>query len=144
MNLNILMNVLRYGDLDEGQERMFNEVLTAVENCLGKLKGHREELARFCESVHTLKKEVDVCFPSEYGSSSKIDTIVDLIGVSQPENVDVYPPTGIRNKGCGKGKRLVGAGEIASNKASRHKRICRSCGKLVNHDSRNCPNKVNE
>ncbi|KAJ9550849.1 hypothetical protein OSB04_014894 [Centaurea solstitialis] len=133
---------LRYGDLDEEQEKMFNEVLSTVENCLGRLRCHKEDLARFTESIRILKKEVDVSFPNENASSSKVNTIVDLIGVSQPDNVEVYPPTGIRNKGCGKGKRLVGAGEIASNKASRHKRLCRSCGKLVNHDSRNCPNKV--
>ncbi|KAJ9562243.1 hypothetical protein OSB04_007403 [Centaurea solstitialis] len=135
---------LRYGDLDEEQEKMFNEVLCTVENCLGRLRCHKEELARFTESVRILKKQVDVSFPNENASSSKVDTIVDLIGVSQPDNVEIYPPTGIRNKGCGKGKRLVGAGEVASNKASRHKRLCRSCGKLVNHDSRNCPNKVTQ
>ncbi|KAJ9542395.1 hypothetical protein OSB04_028901 [Centaurea solstitialis] len=90
---------LRYGDLDGEQERMFNEVLIAVENCLGKLRGIRRSLVVFSESVRILKQEVDVSFPTKYDSSSKIDTIVDLIGVSQPENVEVYPPTGIRNNG---------------------------------------------
>ena len=46
------------------------------------------------------------------------------------------------NKGCGEGKRLVGAVEKEIAKSSRNKRLCRSCGKNVNHDSRNCPSKV--
>ena len=86
---------LRYGDLDEEQERLFNDILSLVEYCLGRLRNDKLKLSSFAESVSNLKVEIDESFPIEYGASSKIETIVDLIGVSQPESVKVYPPTGI-------------------------------------------------
>ncbi|XP_024965787.1 uncharacterized protein LOC112505986 [Cynara cardunculus var. scolymus] len=55
--------------------------------------------------------------------------------------VDILPPTGIRNKGCGTGKRLVGISERTSVNAKKPKRLCITCEKMAWHDSRNCPSK---
>ncbi|XP_024990705.1 uncharacterized protein LOC112524992 [Cynara cardunculus var. scolymus] len=69
----------------------------------------------------------------------KRNEIQKLLCVSEPESVDMLPPTGIRNRGCGTGKRLVGMSERASINAKKPKRLCRTCEKMGWHDSRNCP-----
>ena len=101
---------LRFGYLDEEQERLFNDILSVVEYCVGRLTNHNLKVSSFAESVRSLKNEIDESFPIEYGASAKIETIVDLIGVSQLETIEVHPPTGIRNKGCSNGKRLGSCG----------------------------------
>ena len=73
--------------------------------------------------------------------AEKNETIAEFIGVSQPAEVGVFPPSGIRNKGRAPGKRLVGVAERATKIAKKPKRLCRSCHKNVRHDSRNCPKK---
>ena len=39
-------------------------------------------------------------------------------------------------------KRLKGEKEKVVEQNQKEKRLCRGCGKLSNHDIRNCPNKV--
>ncbi|XP_024974745.1 protein FAR1-RELATED SEQUENCE 5-like [Cynara cardunculus var. scolymus] len=53
-----------------------------------------------------IEKEV----PYEDPSQQKLDAIRDHLGVSIPDEVDILPPSGIRNKGCGTGKRLAFSG----------------------------------
>ncbi|XP_024974727.1 protein FAR1-RELATED SEQUENCE 5-like [Cynara cardunculus var. scolymus] len=77
-----------------------------------------------------------------YGESHTEETtssIKEFLGVSQPETVDVLPPTGIRNKGCGTGKRLISAAEKAIPNGKKQNKKCRLCGQMATHDSRNCP-----
>ncbi|GJW13820.1 FAR1-related sequence 5-like protein [Tanacetum coccineum] len=64
-----------------------------------------------------------------------------LLGVTEPEEVTIHLPNGIRNKGTGRDKRYVSKSEIASHNPHKPKRLCRNCRKYVHHDSRNCPDK---
>nr|GEZ05219.1 hypothetical protein [Tanacetum cinerariifolium] len=64
-----------------------------------------------------------------------------LLGVTEPEEVTIHLPNGIRNKGTGHDKRYVSKSEIASTQSNKPKRLCRNCGKYIHHDSRNCPDK---
>ncbi|KAJ9544177.1 LOW QUALITY PROTEIN: hypothetical protein OSB04_023884, partial [Centaurea solstitialis] len=88
---------VRYGDVDEDQERLFNEILSMVDHCLGRLRSNNVKLSSFAEKVRSLKIEVDDSCPIEYGANTKIDAIVDLIGVSQLETIEVHPPTRVKD-----------------------------------------------
>jgi len=70
----------------------------------------------------------------------KLDAIHDYYGVSIPEDedVDVYAPTGLRNKGSGMGKRLISVSEKIKARSKKFKRKCNKCGHRTGHDSRNC------
>ena len=52
------------------------------------------------------------------------ETIAEFIGVSKPAEVDIFPPSSIRNKDQAPGKRLVGAAERAAKIAKKPKRLC--------------------
>ncbi|KAI3825568.1 hypothetical protein L1987_07059 [Smallanthus sonchifolius] len=79
-------------------------------------------------------------YPNEPDYNKKISVIGDLIGQSQPGNILYTAPQGIRNKGCGMSRRLIGPGEKAVEKSKKkNPRLCRTCFKWVtDHDSRNC------
>ncbi|GJR17730.1 FAR1-related sequence 5-like protein [Tanacetum coccineum] len=60
------------------------------------------------------------------------------LGVTEPKEVTI-PPNDINNKGNIIRTRLKSKSEIAMNLLDRPKRLCMSCLKYTNHDSRNCP-----
>ncbi|KAJ9553433.1 hypothetical protein OSB04_017478 [Centaurea solstitialis] len=91
------------------------------------------------EVLEDLKQKVGGTDLTFLSAKDKADAFCDCYGIEQPEDVDIFAPIGIRNKGCGKGKRLKGTMEKATNKCSSSKRLCRSCGEHANHDSCNCP-----
>ncbi|GKB15658.1 FAR1 DNA binding domain, zinc finger, SWIM-type, MULE transposase domain containing protein [Tanacetum coccineum] len=64
-----------------------------------------------------------------------------LLGVTEPEEVTIHLPNGIRNKGTGHDKRYVSKSEISSTQSNKPKRLCRNCGKHGYNDSRNFPKK---
>ncbi|XP_024966057.1 protein FAR1-RELATED SEQUENCE 5-like [Cynara cardunculus var. scolymus] len=100
----------RYGEVDADKERLMSVAFSYFERILGR--SHAQETTK---------------------------SIKEFLGVSQPENIDVLPPTGIRNKGCGTGKRLISAVEEAITYGKKQKRKCRLCRQMAIHDSRNCP-----
>ena len=101
-------------------------------------------------------------------ANNKGQDIELLIGASVPTEIIVKPPKISKNKGTGfyvsneensknKGaeidvpnaetrgrsaKRLKGEKEKVVEQNQKKKRLCGGCGKLSNHDIRNCPNKV--
>ncbi|KAD3642302.1 hypothetical protein E3N88_31526 [Mikania micrantha] len=61
------------------------------------------------------------------------------------DGLAVFANKGIRNKGCGKSRRLIGAGEKAVDKSLRTPRLCRTCQKYVTgRDPRNYKKKRTE
>ncbi|KAD2804490.1 hypothetical protein E3N88_37867 [Mikania micrantha] len=76
---------------------------------------------------------------------SNVEDIQNLVGGSLDVDLQCSNPQGIRNKGCGKSRCLIGAGEKAVEKSLRTPRLCRTCQKYVTgHDSRNCKKKRTE
>nr|GMC82107.1 protein FAR1-RELATED SEQUENCE 5-like [Ipomoea batatas] len=53
------------------------------------------------------------------------------------DDVVVRPPNIVKNKGSG--KRLKSIREKVAEKATKAKRLCRTCKQFAHHDSRNCP-----
>ncbi|XP_024963894.1 protein FAR1-RELATED SEQUENCE 5-like [Cynara cardunculus var. scolymus] len=74
----------------------------------GEVNTEKEKLGRNLDKFMVdIEKEV----PYEDPSQQKLDAIRDHLGVSIADEVDILPPSGIRNKGCGTGKRLVSVSE---------------------------------
>ena len=92
------------------------------------------------EDVYSAIKELKDKLSSKgkNAKSSKKDFLSSVIG-SQPSEVIVLPPKSSRNKGCG--KRIMSSIET-SEKEKKRARMCKMCGQLCNHDSRNCPEKI--
>ena len=70
--------------------------------------------------------------------SSKKEFLIAVTG-SQQSEVYVFPPKNSRNKRCG--KRMLSSIEVSENDKNRQ-RMCKLCGLMCNHDSRNCPSKA--
>ncbi|XP_024969726.1 uncharacterized protein LOC112509085 [Cynara cardunculus var. scolymus] len=139
----IPVDVLRNRHISIGShsrvEKLSNDVYLEVGQCLMNLKGNEEKLTAFLDNIRSWKSVVLSDVPKKLDFTNKYDVLQSLVGVPLPEKIDILPPQGIHNKGCGTSKRLIGAGERAITKSKRPKRPCRGCKELVNHDIRNCP-----
>src|SRR3954462_9957840 len=112
------------------------EVWYEFNSCLS-LAGVDEDLT---EEVYSTIKELKNKLSSRgmNAKSRKKDFLSSVTG-SQPSEVNVLPSKSSRNKGCG--KRIMSSMET-SEKEKKKARMCKTCGLLCNHDSRNCPEKI--
>ena len=94
----------------------------------------------FVEKLEKWNSKIKFDIPEQSNRERRNSNIKEFLAVDDPESLDVLPPTGIANKGCGKGKRLKSIREKASKESKKPKRVCRKCGQRSRHDSRNCPN----
>ena len=126
------------GLFDENEKKSYKitEIWYEFNSCLS-LAGVDEDLT---EDVYSAIKELKDKLSSKgkNAKSSKKDFLSSVIG-SQPSEVIVLPPKSSRNKGCG--KRIMSSIET-SEKEKKRARMCKTCGQLCNHDSRNCPEKI--
>lgn len=134
----------RKGDSNGEIARLCYDAQSSLDYMLMNLKNDKEKLTEFVNKIQKMRAELDEVIPYQTRSQKKTETIKNLIGIDKPDEIGLHPPTGIRNKGCGKGKRLIGAGEKAAKNNQKNKRLCRYCKELEYHDSRNCPLKVTE
>lgn len=137
------MDVLRTRRIQRGSnersDQLTNDIQFEFDQIMSRAYGDEEKLELFLKKVRLIKSEFPTDVISEKGSTK--DAYFEmLLGVSKPTNIDVRAPEGIRNKGCGTGKRLQSGGERAM-KNVRHQRKCKACNEFTNHDSRNCPKK---
>ncbi|KVH88034.1 Zinc finger, PMZ-type [Cynara cardunculus var. scolymus] len=96
-------------------------------------------LSKFVDQLQEWDTKIDSELPIQSHAQETTTSIKEFLGVSQLENIDVLPPTGIRNKGYGTGKRLISTAQKAITNGKRQKRKCRLCRQMATHDSRNCP-----
>ncbi|KAD6119112.1 hypothetical protein E3N88_10383 [Mikania micrantha] len=87
-----------------------NEVADCLNECADHLAFNVDGLSSFNQKMKELKRE-----------------LVDNF----PETINLLPPHGIRNKGCGTNRRLVGPGEKAFENSKKNPRMCRSCNQLT-------------
>ena len=119
-----------------------NEGIVMFYGFLRRYEKDAEVLRTFLDRV----KEVGVSLQSGAPSTSaseKRRMCVEYYGMERPEDVEVLPPDVVRTKGsCSDhNSRLVYQREKAIKEASRPLRKCRTCGDMVHHDSRTCPEK---
>ncbi|MFS7902739.1 hypothetical protein Hanom_Chr01g00014821 [Helianthus anomalus] len=83
---------------------------------------------------------LDDFVPYDPEISRKGVAIQEVIAHTEPDEISCTTPKKIRNKGCGKHKRLVGPREKAIKVVKKPRRKCNYCGKRVRkHDKRNFP-----
>ncbi|XP_024978997.1 protein FAR1-RELATED SEQUENCE 5-like [Cynara cardunculus var. scolymus] len=129
----------RYGEVDAEKERLMSLAYSYFERILGRVRNEKDILSRFVDQLEQWDSKVDIELPLQSHTEETTSSIKEFLGVSQPETVDVLPPMGIRNKGCGTGKRLISAAEKGISNGKKQKRKCQLCGQMATHDSRNCP-----
>ena len=129
----------RYGEMDVEKERVMGSGFVYVERIFGRVRNDQALLEKFVDQLRVWDEELDSVLPLKTAADRRKEDIEELIGVSEPDDVSVVGPSGIHNKGCGKGKRLKGVYEKAVEEAKKPKRRCRLCKKMSHHDSRNCP-----
>jgi len=123
-----------------GPDNVSFEIQSIVREGISLLSNDIEKMLSFKDKVNQIVEEfkkMDVVTAPK----NKKDMIESLIGMSQPSEVVIQPPPGIRNKGCGTGKRLISKREQITKDMLRPKRLCKCCKQMVHHDSRNCPQK---
>nr|BAB33151.1 hypothetical protein [Carthamus tinctorius] len=130
---------VRYGEVDVEKERLMARAFAAVDRMIGRVRNEKDVLERVVEKLENMDEELDEVVPLKSSRERKKEAIREFVGVPESDDNDVLPPSGIRNKGCGRGKRLKGVRERVDEEAKKPKRLCRTCNDFVRHDSRNCP-----
>ncbi|XP_057249929.1 protein FAR1-RELATED SEQUENCE 7-like [Beta vulgaris subsp. vulgaris] len=110
----------------------FFSCVSLVENNTDHLELLLERLSAFEEEMKPGKENVE--------QQSKEKHIELFVG-SNIVSGGILPPNKSSNKGSGTGKRKKSDQEIAIEASNKKERLCRSCGQLSTHDSRNCHEK---
>ncbi|KAK9080122.1 hypothetical protein SSX86_001797 [Deinandra increscens subsp. villosa] len=122
---------------------MRSEVMECVSVCIDRLSDNLEGLQLFAADINELKNGVVAKYPVKSAANKRAGIMEELIGKVDDVLLGLIPPQGIRNKGCGTNKRLVGPGEKAVEKSKKAPRLCRNCNTWGHHDSRNCKKQGN-
>ncbi|KAJ9537753.1 hypothetical protein OSB04_030486 [Centaurea solstitialis] len=130
---------VRYGEVDVEKERLMARAFAAVDRMIGRVRNEKDVLQRVVEKLEKMDEELDEVVPLKSSRERKKEAIREFVGVPESDDNDVLPPSGICNKGSGRGKRLKGVRETKEEEAKKPKRLCRTCNDFVWHDSRNCP-----
>ncbi|KAK9070388.1 hypothetical protein SSX86_010790 [Deinandra increscens subsp. villosa] len=132
----------RYG-IDQTKSGILrHRVVDNIQQCVDHLRSNEARLILLDEQVQRIKDEIFNELPVETSSNNKRAVIQELNTINDPQEVELEPPPGIRNKGSGTAKRLRGPGEKAMEVINKPLKNCNYCKQKVrNHDSRNCPKK---
>ncbi|KVI10707.1 FAR1 DNA binding domain-containing protein, partial [Cynara cardunculus var. scolymus] len=105
---------VRYGEMDVEKQALINQAISMFDVIIGRVRNDKGALTEFVNQLEHLGDEISADVPILTVTEQKRNDIEELLCVTEPESVDVLPPTGVRNKGCGTGKRLVGVSERVS------------------------------
>ncbi|XP_024962992.1 protein FAR1-RELATED SEQUENCE 5-like [Cynara cardunculus var. scolymus] len=130
---------VRYGEVNANKEKYIIDVYSNIDDIISIARNDQSILDRLGRNLDKFMVDIEKEVPYEDPSQQKLDAIRDHLGVSIPDEVAILPPSGIRNKGCGTGKRLVSVSEKLQTNCKKTKRKCATCGQRSGHDSHNCP-----
>ncbi|KAD3640385.1 hypothetical protein E3N88_29608 [Mikania micrantha] len=117
-----------------------NRIVDNIQQTVDRIRNDPERLALLDKEMEAIKEKIFQELPYSQINQTKNAIIQELVNVSEPSNIKYTISLGIRNKGCGTNRRLIGPGEKAIINSQKPKRKCRYCNKMVNnHDSRNFP-----
>ncbi|XP_076926955.1 protein FAR1-RELATED SEQUENCE 5-like [Bidens hawaiensis] len=117
--------------------RVVRDINIAHDRIINKLVTDMEKLQHYCDYINQYKSTVDeVTFDAP--RPSRRDMFVELTSVTQPKQINIPAPIGVRNKGCGlpicyRSLREQAIGQSQLDKPTRTCRICHEPG----HDARN-------
>ncbi|XP_024974817.1 protein FAR1-RELATED SEQUENCE 5-like [Cynara cardunculus var. scolymus] len=93
--------------VDAEKDKCIIDVYSKVDDIISIARNDKSILARLGRNLDKFMGDIEKEVPYEDPSQQKLDAIRDHLGVSIPDEVDILPPSGIRNKGCSTGKRLI-------------------------------------
>lgn len=131
-------NLNQFLDQKEEMRTVIRDIYSNVDYCVNRLMCDSDRLAAFRDSQQQLVEITDAEMGSQPAAGSN-EFIGAMLGLEHPETITIHPPENVVNKGGGKRNRLEGSREQAMKKAKKQLRVCRYCGHLAYHDSRNCP-----
>ncbi|XP_076956199.1 protein FAR1-RELATED SEQUENCE 5-like [Bidens hawaiensis] len=113
------------------------DINIAHDHIIKKLITDMEKLQHYRDYINRYKSTIDeVTFDAP--RPSRRDRFVDLTGVTQPEQINIHAPIGVRNKGCGLPihYRSLREQAISQSQLDKPPRTCRICHE-PGHDARN-------
>ncbi|XP_022036658.1 protein FAR1-RELATED SEQUENCE 9-like [Helianthus annuus] len=137
----------RYGVDTRPQAAARSQILEIVTECVDALRSDVGGLSTFAEQIKELKLKLLNGGPvDDEAKNDNYAAVEELLGVSLDGDVTLNNSDGIRNKGCGKRRRVSRAPQDGTTnsavKPPKTPRLCRTCMKYVTgHDSRNCKKK---
>ncbi|KVI00977.1 Zinc finger, PMZ-type, partial [Cynara cardunculus var. scolymus] len=88
----------RYGEVDTDKERLMSVAYSYFERILGRVRNEKHILSKFVDQLQEWDTKIDSELPIQSHAQETTTSIKEFLGVSQPENIDVLPPTGIRKQ----------------------------------------------
>ncbi|KAI3798361.1 hypothetical protein L1987_33634 [Smallanthus sonchifolius] len=92
------------GSMGDKTDDMFSEAVSIVESCASRLRGDVDKMTSFLDNLKQMKHEIFNDIPEEPSANNKEEVFKALLGVETPNQISVFAPRGIRNKGCGTNK----------------------------------------
>ncbi|KAK9064953.1 hypothetical protein SSX86_016336 [Deinandra increscens subsp. villosa] len=134
----IRQKTYNYSKTSAEAESLANEAITMVDFCVKTLIDKEDELRTFVETLRDLKSNVEEKTSNEAPMDKK-SKFEKRLGVKVPKLKKVSNPRESRRKGCGSGKRIIGAAEKAKEFSRKRAIKCGRCGKTTKtHDRRTC------
>ncbi|XP_024965992.1 uncharacterized protein LOC112506206 [Cynara cardunculus var. scolymus] len=124
---------VRCGEVDAEKDKCIIDVYSKFDDIISISRNNKSILAKLEQNLDKFMVDIEKEAPYEEPSQQNLDAIIDHLGVSIPDEVDILPPSGIRDKGCGTGKRLVSVSEKMQSKSKKAKRKCATCGQRSGH-----------
>lgn len=120
---------------NKDQSMILTELWSELHSCIKMAGTDTENLRALLKNVKQMKAEYEISMGAEK-STSKTEFFRSVIGLPQPEEINIKEPKTAKNKG--RVRRIKSAREIGIEKA-KNKRTCKICNNKVGHDARNCP-----
>ncbi|GJS56047.1 FAR1 DNA binding domain, zinc finger, SWIM-type, MULE transposase domain containing protein [Tanacetum coccineum] len=121
-------------------QSLIRESVFFLESAVDRLVNDVSKLSLFRDKQKELMEQVFDDMPYQPPMKNK-QVIETILGVTQPDEIEIGNPNISSNKGgIGGKKRLISLKDKAIAKAQKtNLRRCNYCEQLANHDSRNCP-----
>lgn len=132
----ILKKKYSYSQYGGKIETLIQDAYGIIRSSINKLVHDEDEFNKFVSQLQELNNGISSCITSTE-SSSKGDQIEAILGVTVPDVINIQNPVGIKNKGCGTGKRLKSNKEKAVEASKKRLRLCTLCHKPY-HNARSC------
>ncbi|XP_021737333.1 protein FAR1-RELATED SEQUENCE 5-like [Chenopodium quinoa] len=149
------------------KKMLLNDLWCEIHACVSLVQNNEDDLSDLVKKLRAMRIDLEQKKTTNGSNNfcSKVKDIEMLIGASLPSEVLIKAPKISKNKGTGvhvpnqvnvpndtpipndthvpnSNKRMKSDREKAVEQSQKKKRLCRACGELGHHDSRNCPGKV--
>lgn len=142
--INHSFDTAEFGDSKFSNARKIaREIVLAGEYLANNLITDFKELSLVNEQMKLMMAKVDEGRFNRPSVVNKYDRYSSILRYNQPSDTVVRLPSGIKNKGRGKQKRIKSQKERAISRSGKRKRACGFC-KTTGHNRRKCPKMLSQ